>query len=107
MDTQDPQASPASVQDALRRWRQTHPQASFAEIERAVEAEIGKLRAALVQELAGEEAAEIVWCPTCGGRMMPRGRGRRTVTMQGDEPVTLDRRYLLCPACTVGVFPPR
>lgn len=102
---------PDDLMDAVRRelasWHTTHPRATFAEMEVAVEERIYRLRAALVEERAGA-----VWqqehptCPSCGEGMIPRSRSARTVTMQGEEAIPVERAYVVCPACGTGLFPP-
>lgn len=94
-------------------WRGDHPRATFAEIEAAVEDRLDALRAELIQqEIAmrasaeADEGAERVPCPTCGQLMEARGMRERGVTVQGNHPVRLRRRYVVCPSCGVGHFPP-
>jgi YgiT-type zinc finger domain-containing protein len=99
----------------LEIWRRAHPRATFAEIEAAVEERIGVLRAELIaQELALRAAAEVAEaagtagrCPTCGGPTQARGTRERSLTVRGNRPVRLRRRYMVCPACGTGHFPPR
>jgi hypothetical protein len=110
----------------LEVWRRAHPRATFAEIEAAVEERLGVLRAELIaQELALRAAAETagtaeagagagtaegtdaVPCPTCGGPTQARGPRERSLTVRGNRPVRLRRRYVVCPACGTGHFPPR
>lgn len=114
----------AKLMADLERWRQAHPRATFAEIEAAVEERLGLLRAELIaQELALRAAAEAaaetpagtpegagtnaVRCPTCGGPTQGRGTRERSLTVRGNRPVRLRRRYVVCPACGTGHFPPR
>jgi YgiT-type zinc finger domain-containing protein len=97
--------------DAVRRslagWHATHPRATFAEIEAAVEAELAELRAQLVEEAAGASYhEEHPACPRCGATMVPRRRSQRTVITRGENAVHLDRAYVVCPACGAGLFPP-
>lgn len=99
------------AREALRQWRTAHPQATFTEIEAAVDAEMQRVRAQLVTEAAGAQAGrgetgEAI-CPTCGERLHARGSRTRTVTVAGAQAVTLRRAYLVCPACGTGLFPPR
>jgi YgiT-type zinc finger domain-containing protein len=96
-----------AIRRELRNWRETHPRATFAEIETAVEGQLRKLRAELVSE-AAEEAwdEEHPACPKCGTGMLVRSRPERTVIVQGDEAVRLRRPYVVCPACGTGLFPP-
>jgi RNase P subunit RPR2 len=94
----------------LRDWRSVHPQATFAELETVVNERLDGLRARLLHDLAmastaaGEVDRPI--CPDCGTPLRPRGTRRRTITVPGDQPVTLTRRYWICPACGAGLFPP-
>lgn len=99
----------------MRDWRTAHPRATFAEIQAAVDERLNRLRARLLQEIAlasqAAEGAELApqdrpVCPACGERLAPRGSRERTVTVQGDQPVTLTRSSWVCPSCGTGLFPP-
>lgn len=100
----------------LRAWRHAHPHASFDEIEDAVQAEITRWQAHLVEQLLPaetptdaaadrQEASPI--CGTCGRRMQRSGRRRREVQSRLGQPIVLERDYYVCPACGTGLFPPR
>lgn len=97
---------------ALADWRQAHPRATWDEIERAVDAQLGPLRArligdtVLVSDAVGPRAAPVA-CPECGTPMQAAGRRRRRLTTDGDVPIELERTYARCPACGAGLFPPR
>jgi hypothetical protein len=102
------------VTAALAAWRTAHPRATFAELEAAVEAELGSLRAQLLADAVPPDAApatvrdaERPTCPHCAVAMVGRGRHRRTLRVLGDAPLTLSRTYWTCPRCGEGVFPPR
>lgn len=102
---------PDDLMDHVRRdlaaWHATHPRATFAEIETAVEAHIADLRATLVHERANAAwQDEKPACPHCGTTMTVRSRSTRTVTLQGEEAITMDRAHVICPACGTGLFPP-
>jgi hypothetical protein len=102
----------------LAAWRAAHPRASWRAIEEALEASWVKVRARLLGEAAatsparevkGAETAgegEAVSCPRCGAALRGRGRTLRRLTTQGDQEVTVERRYAQCSACGVGLFPP-
>lgn len=98
----------------MEHWRREHPRATFAEIETAVEDRLNALRAELIEQeiamRAESEAAggrsERTPCPTGGQVMQARGTRERAVTVRGNRPVRLRRRYLVCPACGAGHFPP-
>ena len=96
---------------ALDEWRQAHPHATWTELETAVDAQLGALRAQVLGEtaLASDATAlgpERPACPECGARLVRAGTHRRTLRSEGDQPVTLERSYARCPACGTGLFPP-
>ncbi len=91
----------------LQAWRRTHPNATFSELEAVVNARLDRLRAELLTDLAhASPAAEHPGCPSCGAVMVPRGTRTRRLTVPGEQTVTLERRYWVCPACGAGLFPP-
>ena len=100
----------------MRDWRSAHPRATFAEIEAAVEEQLCRLRACLLEEAAlasrartvGDEAAggERLGCPDCGHPLRRRGEACRRLTVPGGQSVVLHRHYATCPACGSGHFPP-
>jgi hypothetical protein len=95
------------VQRELSAWRSTHPRATFAEIEVAVEKQIQRLRTHLLA--ANAEAGlreERPLCPKCGATMTRRARSTRTVVLHGDRELDLERCYLVCWSCGEGLFPP-
>jgi ribosomal protein S27AE len=97
---------------ALDAWRQAHPTASWAEIEAAVEAHLGPLRAEVLREMAmASDAADLggerPLCPQCGARLQAAGTRRRRLRGEQDRPLDLERTYARCPACGHGLFPPR
>lgn len=95
---------------ALDTWRQEHPTATWAEIEAAIDAQLGPLRAQMVGETAMASAAadlsEPRVCPQCGQRLHAAGRRKRRLRSEQDEPIALERTYARCPACGTGLFPP-
>jgi ribosomal protein S27AE len=96
---------------ALDAWRQAHPKATWAEIEAAVEAQLGPLRAALLRETAmasdaAQLARDVPACPECGGRLTAAGARRRRLRSEEDVVLELERTYARCPACGTGLFPP-
>jgi YgiT-type zinc finger domain-containing protein len=95
------------VRATLRSWRSTHPHATFAEIEQAVEEQIARIRARMLERVVADgPVQERVPCPACGATMVPRQRHRRELTVRGDQQVHLDRSYVVCPRCQRGLFPP-
>lgn len=101
--------SQAVVQE-IRRWRQAHPKATLAEIERAVDEQINQVRARMIEEIA--QSSEEEWplsekiCPQCGKRMVARGKHKRVLQTQGEQSVTLNRGYQSCSHCGYSFFPP-
>jgi hypothetical protein len=98
------------VYEELEAWCAAHPGYTLLELEE----ETAKLRQSLMGEmmsrLVGQRAAaqppEGVRCPQCSEPMENKGLRKRTV--RGPEgPIELDRAYYYCPACKVGLFPPR
>lgn len=97
-----------NVKPALAEWRAAHPRATMREIEDVVEGQIAKLRAEFLAEVAQQSEAEAqAQCEGCGVKLVARGRRRRKLRANGDEPIVLERNYAVCPVCKVGVFPPR
>lgn len=95
-----------AMKRALEEWHRDHPNATFAEMERAVEEQVVTIRAALLQEAATERGERITLCPQCGRRMWRRGEYTREMEIPGGLPITISRDYHVCPACALGLFPP-
>ena len=105
-----------AVEEALRQWRQAHPQASWDEIETEVQRQLAGLQASLMATLAtaasvSDQPVETAPpCPSCAQMMRPMMRpcGRRTrdlLTRMG-RAVALARASYGCPACGAGLVPP-
>src|SRR5947209_7461593 len=106
----------AGLRDVLgmTEWRKEHPQATWAEIEAAVDEQMNQVRAQLLQELVqmGESedwrtipAGERPTCVTCGEPLWARGEQTRWIQTTGGQAVKLRRTYGTCPACGGGFFP--
>jgi hypothetical protein len=96
---------------ALDVWRQEHPQATWTEIETAIETQLGPLRAQVLGETAMASDAtdfqgERPVCPQCGGSLIAAGPRPRHLRGEGDLPIALERTYARCPVCETGLFPP-
>ena len=105
--TPDPTDPFDQAQRELAAWHSTHPRATLAEIEVAVEEQIERLRAHLLDgrtEAGFREERPL--CPKCGSTMVPRTQGRRQVILRGDHSLDLERSYVVCPTCGEGLFPP-
>ena len=96
---------------ALDAWRQAHPQATWTEIEAAVEAQLGPMRAQVLGDTAMASDAtdlrgERTVCPACGERLAAKGSRRRRLRGEQESVIALERTYAHCPACGAGLFPP-
>jgi ribosomal protein S27AE len=97
---------------ALDAWRQAHPRATWTEIEAAIEAPLGPLRAEMLGDTAMASDAtdlrgERPRCPHCGEPLEAAGPRRRRLRGEQELPIALARTYARCPACGAGLFPPR
>jgi hypothetical protein len=108
------QQSSQQASQVIASWRAAHPEATLAEIEAAVDEQMNRLRAYMIEEVAQASPLEQAdaeqqarKCPQCGERMQARGKHRRRLQTQGGHQVTLMRQYLSCPACGYSFFPPR
>jgi ribosomal protein S27AE len=99
----------------MKEWRLQHPKATFAEIERALDERLARLRARMLQDAAlasaagdwtGEPESERPVCPECGQGLTSQGNQMRQLQTQGRQEIVLDRKYGVCPACGAGLFPP-
>jgi RNase P subunit RPR2 len=97
---------------AVAQWRAAHPKATLAEIEQAVDEQMNRLRARMIEQAAQASAAaesevsqELV-CEQCGQPLQARGRGKRRWQTQGGQEVEVERSYVTCPQCGGGFFPP-
>ena len=109
-----------ALSDAVGRelipWREAHPRASLTQIENAVFEGMQRLQARALQQVvlasavadvAAQPVAERPTCPTCSGRLEPRGRQRRTIRPARQRaPLEVDRSYAVCTAGGAGLFPP-
>ena|SRR5947209_18444696 len=97
----------SQTRDALASWHARHPRATLAEIEAAVEEQVNRLRADLIEERIDVTfCEEQPHCTQCGATMKPHSHNRRTVVLRGDQSLPIERSYVVCPACGAGLFPP-
>ncbi|MDQ6669666.1 MAG: hypothetical protein M3069_02710 [Chloroflexota bacterium] len=97
-------------------WREAHPRASLRQIEDAVFEAMQRLQAqalkqvvlaSAVADVAAQPVAERPTCPTCSGRLEPRGHQRRTIRPARQRAaLEVDRSYAVCTECGAGLFPP-
>lgn len=104
----------AEIRERLRAWRQAHPLATFDEIDAAVAQAYAALHAEVVAELSGAATAQQAavgrnrpTCPQCQSALQRCGQRTRAVRTRRGVAVEVQRDYYVCPACGVGVFPPR
>lgn len=97
----------------LGDWRERHPKATLREIEQALDQQMLKLRAEVLEEAA--QLSEMrVWresenrpiCPDCRKALEFRMKGKRELQTQGGHSIELEREYGICPRCGQGFFPP-
>ncbi len=97
---------------AVAQWRVAHPQATLAEIEQAVDEQMNRLRARLIEQAAQvsaaaeSEASQGLVCEQCGQARHSRGRARRRWQTHGGQQVEVERTSVTCPQCGGGFFPP-
>jgi hypothetical protein len=105
------EAEPVFAQ--LATFNATHPHATWAEIEAAVDGALAGLRRELIADsVAGHAladfrgAAERPRCPHCGMALQANGQRRREVITQDNEVVRIERTAGVCPGCGARLFPP-
>jgi RNase P subunit RPR2 len=97
---------------AVAQWRVAHPKATLAQIEQAVDEQMNRLRAQLIEQAAqasaaaNSEVSQGLVCEQCGQALQARGRARRRWQTQGGQQVEVERTYVTCPQCGGGFFPP-
>jgi hypothetical protein len=101
---------------AMRDWRRQHPRATFKEIETALDEQLARLRAQMLQDTALTSPSadlptmsqtERPRCPQCGSVLNAQGTETRTLVTEHDQTIKLPRRYATGPQCGAGLFPPR
>ena len=104
-----------SVWTGMADWRAAHPQATFSEIEAALDERLTQVRARVLADLAlasaaadlqGARAEERPCCEQCGVRLQAGGQSERGVVTQGGAEVRLVRSYATCPQCGGRSVPP-
>ena len=103
------------VLHTMKEWRRQHPRATFQEIEMALDAQLARLRAQMLQDTALTSASadlptmsepERPRCPQCGVLLTAQGTQTRTLVTEYDQTLQLPRSYATCPQCGAGLFPP-
>lgn len=97
------------------RWRRQHKKATLTEIEETVDAELARMRAQMIQDLAlASESANLrqlaseerPTCPQCNRPLVANGRQQREVTTDHEQGVALERSKGYCRHCQLSFFPP-
>lgn len=97
-----------ALTDAIRAWSATHPQATFAEIEREVMRQVAALQTDLIATaVAARDPAAPPTCPTCGQAMGRNGPHIRTLVTRHQEEVTVQGQRYRCAGCGTELSPPR
>lgn len=98
----------AAIDEALAQ-KKAPEIASLADIEQVALQAGQRLEEVITTELLGEsgQALSPNWptCPTCGKRLVAKGKRRRRVVTETGE-AELSREYYYCRSCRKGVFPP-
>ena len=94
----------------VEEWRRQHPKATFLEITTAVDEQLSRVRAQMLEDVAMKsEAAQAgieTECPKCGQKVRTEGRHKRKLLTEHDESVEFTRSYARCPNCGERFFPP-
>lgn len=99
----------------IRQWRQEHKKATLTEIENTVDAELAKIRAQMIEDLAlASEVANLKdvpmesrpQCPECGRPLSANGKQKRQLITEHEQTIRLSRSQGVCPQCGVNSFPP-
>ena len=102
----------AEIFAAVAHWRAAHPKATLAEIEHAVDEQMYRLRARMIEQAAQASAAaesdasQGRVCEQCGQPLQARGRAKRRWQTHGGQEVEVERTYVSCPQCGGGFFSP-
>ena len=103
-----------AVQSEMKAWRLKHPRATLSEMESALDEQLDRQRARMLEDMAlASDVADLSLmppeerptCPHCGTPLGPRGKWDRHLQTEGDQEITLKRSYGVCPTCKVGFFP--
>lgn len=100
------------IMEAVAQWRAEHPKASLREIEGEIDRRLSALRAKMISDTANAsasaewEAAAGVVCPTCGAKLVKKGKKKRVLLTREGRKIELEREYGVCVACGQGIFPP-
>ena len=103
-----------AVESEMKGWRLQHPRATLSEMEGALDEQLDRQRARMLEDMAlASEVSDLSLmppkerptCPHCGTPLGPRGKGKRSLRTEGNQEIALERSYGVCPTCEVGFFP--
>lgn len=103
------------VEEKMKDWRKSHPRATFTEIETAVDEEMARVRAQMLEDLAldskstdwrGQEKDDRPKCVVCGTALQANGEHTRRLVTEHEQIVELSRHHGRCPECGASYFPP-
>ena len=98
------------VLSEMKEWRLGRPRATFSEMETELDQQLDRQRAQMLEDLAlASEMADLSLlpleerpkCPECGKALESRGKRERGLQTEGDQRITLERSYGVCPTCKV------
>jgi DNA-directed RNA polymerase subunit RPC12/RpoP len=100
------------LENALERvldWQEDHVSFTLTELEDFVlglREEMGAdIAEAVVGQLESKQVADVLGCPTCGGKMVYKGQEEKYIeTRLGG--LEIERGRYWCPRCEQGIFPP-
>lgn len=101
--------------EGVSDWRETHPRATFNEIEKRVDEKLAKIRAGMIQDLVQESeltnikgmaAEKRPKCPVCGKVLASNGKQKRQLISRHEQVIEIERSKGYCGHCRVSYFPP-
>ncbi len=100
----------AKIFEEVEAWHKIHPEATFVEIETAIDHNLARLRNQMLKDSSQTSAAQglenRLKCESCGVKLHRRGKQKRRILSERGQSLELERDYLVCPKCGVGLFPP-
>jgi hypothetical protein len=87
----------------------------LTEIENTIDAELAKMRAQMIEDLAlASEVADLKdvpveerpQCRACGAPLSANGKQKRQLVTEHEQTVNLSRSQGVCPQCGMNSFPP-
>src|SRR5918912_3009770 len=89
----------------MQEWHHQHREASFDEIEAAIDQGLARLRAQILTDSiqtahnSSQLNPKILKCEKCGVKLYRRGKHSRQLITQAGQTIRLERDYLVCPDC--------